>query len=103
MFSRAGRWTDIDESGCGEASSAAVARLLSSTLVGWKSPGPPRERLGTAGKLALLAILAGALALRLWGLGYGLPHTLARPDEQTLLDVLAKFDTGDLNPHWFMY
>ena len=52
---------------------------------------------------ALLVILAGALALRVWGLTYGLPHPQARPDEDTLLGLLFGFDTGDLNPRWFIY
>src|SRR5437667_364058 len=48
-------------------------------------------------------ILAAGLWLRLWGLSYGLPHPMARPDEEVLVAKLLGFDAGDPNPHWFMY
>src|SRR6478609_7375306 len=61
-----------------------------------ESPGrPPRA--------VLVAIVAGACALRVWGLDYGLPHPQGRPDEEMLVQRLLGFDTGDPNPHWFMY
>jgi hypothetical protein len=48
-------------------------------------------------------LLAVGLGLRLWGLDYGLPLTMARPDEEVVLLRLLTFDSGDPNPHWFMY
>src|SRR5437016_5798561 len=48
-------------------------------------------------------ILAAGLWLRLWGLSYGLPHPLARPDEEVLVARLLGCDAGDPHPHWFMY
>src|SRR5581483_3877360 len=67
--------------------------------VGSKSPGASPAR----SLLALTAIVGLGLALRLWGIRYGLPHPNARPDEDVLLAKVSGFDTGDLNPHWFMY
>ena len=56
-----------------------------------------RERAATAGALAL--ILALGAGLRLWGMGYGLPHPMARPDEQKLVGrAVVMLGTGDLNP-----
>ena len=60
-------------------------------------PAPAREG------VALAMILATGLWLRLWGLSYGLPHPMARPDEEVLVARLLGFDAGDPNPHWFMY
>jgi hypothetical protein len=54
-------------------------------------------------RLWLAALLAVGLALRLWGLGYGLPHPWARPDEEAVVVRLLTFDGGDPNPHWFVY
>lgn len=56
-----------------------------------------REAVLTAGALGL--ILAVGAGLRLWGMGYGLPHPMARPDEQKLIGrALVMIGTGDLNP-----
>jgi hypothetical protein len=58
---------------------------------------------------ALPVILGIALALRLWGIGFGLPHTLARPDEDAVFVIALRFFGRTLNPgffHWpslFMY
>ena len=50
-----------------------------------------------AGTLGL--ILALAAGLRIWGMSYGLPHPMARPDEQKLVGRAAgMLATGDLNP-----
>ncbi len=52
---------------------------------------------------ALLLVFALALALRLWGIGWGLPY-LYHPDEfQVVAPYLRMVKTGDLNPHWFIY
>lgn len=58
---------------------------------------PPRG-LVTA---ALLAILALALALRLYGIDFGLPY-LYHPDEPNKVATAQNIlKTGDLNPHYF--
>lgn len=51
----------------------------------------------------LVAILVGALVVRLWGIAFGLPSVDARPDETTVTNVAITFFTGDLNPHFFNY
>jgi len=53
--------------------------------------------------LALAAILLLAAAVRFWGLGFGLPHTQARPDETQIIDVTRKFLAGDFKPNFFDY
>jgi Dolichyl-phosphate-mannose-protein mannosyltransferase len=49
----------------------------------------------------LAVILLAGVALRLWGLGYGLPETL-HPDEPIVVNHALAFGTGDLNPHFFI-
>lgn len=51
----------------------------------------------------LAASLLVGLALRLWGLDFGLPHTLTRPDESVLVHRALAIAAGDLNPHFFNY
>jgi hypothetical protein len=58
-----------------------------------------KQRRGLA---ALVAILAGALALRLVGLRYGLPYVY-NPDEVAIMSRALAFAKGDLNPHNFLY
>jgi hypothetical protein len=58
---------------------------------------PPYLRVST------VAVLAIALAFRLWGLDFGLPMAEARPDEMTIAFQAMKFGRGDLNPHSFNY
>ena len=51
---------------------------------------------------AWLIILLGA-ALRVWGINFGLPYTIA-PDEPTHFKIaLHIFQSGDLNPGWLNY
>lgn len=54
-----------------------------------------------------LVLVAGvtvvALALRLWGIDFGLPYAESRPDELTLAGKALGYGTGDLNPHFFNY
>src|SRR6185503_8721219 len=56
-----------------------------------------------------MAILGIAVALRVWGIGFGLPHTLARPDEEAVFSIALRFfrrtlDPGFLDwPSLFMY
>lgn len=53
--------------------------------------------------IALLLILALALLLRVWGLGYDLPF-IYHPDEPVTISVSQGiFKTGDLNPHFYHY
>ena len=57
----------------------------------------------TSGKTAFLgAVLALAFALRLAGLDFGLPHTKARPDEETVLDASLSI-ARDGTPGFFNY
>jgi 4-amino-4-deoxy-L-arabinose transferase-like glycosyltransferase len=52
----------------------------------------------------LLVILALAAALRLWGMGYGLPQPYARPDEDKILGpALGIAQDGDPFPRQFTY
>ena len=45
-----------------------------------------------------------ALVLRLWGLEYGLPHPLARPDEERITDkALRMLSDHTLGPGEFIY
>jgi len=51
----------------------------------------------------LLLILVLASIVRFWGIDFGLPGTLARPDESILIRLALRFGSGDLNPHFFNY
>jgi 4-amino-4-deoxy-L-arabinose transferase-like glycosyltransferase len=64
-----------------------------------------RESLWGGPKAALAAILAGAAALRLVGIQYGLPFgNLLNPDEQSIVPrSWAIVHGGGLDPHWFDY
>lgn len=54
--------------------------------------------------LALTAILSGAAALRIWGWDYGIPHPVARPDEEIVLEaVFQMFARGGAEPITFAY
>ncbi len=51
----------------------------------------------------LAAILLVGVAVRFWGISFGLPYTAA-PDEPThFLIGLRIFKNGDLHPHWLNY
>jgi 4-amino-4-deoxy-L-arabinose transferase-like glycosyltransferase len=51
-----------------------------------------------------VAILAGAAALRLVGIRYGLPFALLNPDERNIVPrAWAMTHGGGLDPHWFEY
>lgn len=54
-----------------------------------------------SGRKLLLLVLAFAALLRVWGLGFGLPATLARPDEETVVAVALGVFQRHLNPHFF--
>lgn len=53
--------------------------------------------------LALWFVVLVGAGLRIWGLGFGLPHPETRPDEHIVMSIALKFGTGDLNPHFFHY
>jgi hypothetical protein len=50
-------------------------------------------KIGVPGRVLLL-VCVGAAALRFWGLGYGLPHTGARPDEDLVVGKSLKISLG---------
>lgn len=51
--------------------------------------------------IASSGIVLLALALRLWGIGWGLPLKKAHIDESVVIFYTMRFFTGDLNPHIF--
>ena len=54
--------------------------------------------------IVLAAILAAAAVLRFWGLGFGLPNTVTRPDENTVVGTAARFTIRrSLDPGFFSY
>ena len=54
--------------------------------------------------LALAALLAGAAALRLVGVGYGLPFPLLNPDERSIVPrAWEMVHGGGLDPGWYEY
>jgi 4-amino-4-deoxy-L-arabinose transferase-like glycosyltransferase len=55
----------------------------------------------TRGRFAILSVLVTALAVRLWGLGFGLPYVAARPDETAVAGPAVGFLSGDLRPPFF--
>jgi hypothetical protein len=60
----------------------------------------PRRSARTA---LLVSLLALAALVRMWGLGFGLPHTGCRPDESVIIELAGQFWSGDLDPHFFRY
>jgi len=56
-----------------------------------------------AGGLAVAALLGIGLALRLWGIHYGLPWLFYFHDEPQVVLRALRFGTGDLNPHFFIW
>lgn len=48
-----------------------------------------------------LTLLAGVL--RFWGLGLGLPHLMARPDDEGILLMTGKVAAGQLDLDWAVY
>ncbi len=51
----------------------------------------------------LAVIVALAAAVRLWGLGFGLPYTQARPDETFVIGVALSFLHGNFSPPFYDY
>ena len=59
--------------------------------------------LAPGARVALGLILLLALALRLWGVAFGLPYVI-QPDEPSVeLRVLHMWLAGDPNPHYYVY
>ncbi len=71
------------------------------------SPGSETSRVDAlwgGPRVALAAIVAGAAALRLVGVGYGLPFPLLSPDEKSIVPrAWNMVHGGGLDPHWFDY
>jgi 4-amino-4-deoxy-L-arabinose transferase-like glycosyltransferase len=55
------------------------------------------------GAMLLAAITVCAAALRFWGIGFGLPHTYARPDEDAIVTIATRIYRDGPNPHFFVY
>jgi 4-amino-4-deoxy-L-arabinose transferase-like glycosyltransferase len=51
----------------------------------------------------LTAITVMAAALRVWGLRFGLPDVMARPDEEAITTIAARFVLIGPNPNFFDY
>lgn len=69
-------------------------------------PSPPSRADGTDGRtwFLLAGIVLLASALRVWGLDYGLPHPLARPDEQLITNnALRMLEQHTTTPGEFFY
>lgn len=67
------------------------------------SPPPPDARTASV-RVLLGAIVVLAAAMRIWGIEYGLPHPLARPDEERITDkALRMLSDHTLGPGEFVY
>jgi len=58
----------------------------------------PRARIAS-----IAGVLILAAALRLWGIGYGLPWLFYFHDEPQVVLRALRFGTGDFNPHFFIW
>lgn len=65
------------------------------------SPQPARHR-PWRWPLALAALLAGALALRLWGIGHGLPYAYNVDENAHFVPRAIGLFGHDLDPHYFV-
>jgi len=66
-----------------------------------RSSSDTRQRAPSTHTTILALILVTGAGLRLWAIGFGLPHPLCRPDEEFILSVGLRFFSGDYNPHFF--
>ncbi len=67
------------------------------------SPPPAADVTPRTERKLLAGLVALGLAVRFWGLEFGLPVVYARPDELLLIGVVVGFFRGDPNPHFFEY
>jgi Dolichyl-phosphate-mannose-protein mannosyltransferase len=66
------------------------------------SAGGPRERSRLWAWPGLVLVLAGGLALRLWGTGEGLPYVFNTDEADHFVPkAIRMFEDGSLNPHYF--
>ena len=80
------------------ARGAAIAHIRA-----MQTDAPRRAVLGSHGIICFV-LFALAFAVRSVGLGFGLPHALARPDEETIVgNALSLEESPDLNPRFFSY
>jgi 4-amino-4-deoxy-L-arabinose transferase-like glycosyltransferase len=54
-------------------------------------------------KLGLAAVLVSAAALRLWGIGQGIPYALGVDEPEIIERAVRMMKTGDFHPHFFDY
>ena len=87
--------------GSSSARPAAVARAPAAARP--RKSGRPREgvKASARGWLALMAILAGALGLRLWGIAQGLPYAYNSDENDHFAPKAIKMFEDGLNPHYF--
>jgi hypothetical protein len=52
-------------------------------------------------RLPLVTIIGLAVALRVWGIDFGLPHTFARPDEDATVSIALRFFQREFHPGFF--
>lgn len=55
------------------------------------------------GHLPFFFVLVLAAAVRLWGIDFGLPHTMCRPDEETVAALALRFFKGHFRTNFFSY
>lgn len=55
------------------------------------------------GLLPFFIVLVIAAAVRLWGIDFGLPHTMCRPDEETVAALAFRFFMGHFKTHFFSW
>jgi 4-amino-4-deoxy-L-arabinose transferase-like glycosyltransferase len=65
--------------------------------------GAAFQRCRTPEGLLVIAILAVAAIVRLWGLSFGLPHPAVRPDEDAIGSIAGSFLSGNPEPPIFNY
>ena len=78
-------------------------RPFVSFLPSWLAPAAllTERRLGRLVTIALLAVLTLALALRVWGIGWGMPYAFHPDEDNYLPGAMRMLVNGDLNPHYF--
>jgi hypothetical protein len=59
--------------------------------------------MSTAGPRLVHGVLLVALGVRVWGIGFGLPSVIARPDETALAGPAVGFLSGDLRPPFLIW